>query len=203
MSSEDRTPEERRLEAISGLRAFADWLEEHEDAIAYTDPALGLRLLEFPRERDRLEERMRTLGGPWDVEKRPGGTVIFWRYFGPSIRYGLHIQGSKIGTPRVVEETVTDVAPALVALAAESERSHPDAVPDCPTCHGRGYKLCGATPTHSAEKAWCHCTPIGAAHAERPLAAEEERSSSDAQHVVDSFDQVAHACGIAPQERAA
>lgn len=59
------------------------------------------------------------------------------------------------------QECDEGLAAASMVNAALAGEGHPDADPDCPSCHGSGFVLAGANAGSCAQRAWCHCTPIG------------------------------------------
>lgn len=105
-SSEQHTPEERRMEAISGLRALADFLEEHEDMRAH--PSTGsLTLVEYPGSEDALVARMAVLGGAWHVQHVSAHQAVrFVRRFGACAEYVLYIDARKVGNELDVTRTI-------------------------------------------------------------------------------------------------
>lgn len=81
-----------RQEAIDGLRAFADFLEQHPDSAL---PAAGdLYICDYQYSRDGLTKRARDLGGRWD--KREGDTYFnLIRRFGP-VEYSIYTNREQV-----------------------------------------------------------------------------------------------------------
>ncbi len=118
---EARSPEQRRAEAIAGLRAFADWLEQHPETEGSPLIGEGLRMVEFPVEPERLVERMRTLGAPWEIVQ-DSSQVRFRKSFGEFAGYELLISAERLGEERQVTRSVIEhVLPGHVIAEARGD----------------------------------------------------------------------------------
>jgi hypothetical protein len=134
--SATQSMQDERREAIDGMRAFADWLEEHPDAEVPASYEVGC--VHLVASAEELTSLARSLGGRW--EKRVDDDAFrLCRMIG-GFRYTLYASRGTVCTGRkvTVTKTVTERDPAVVeaALAAIPEVTREveveETVWDCP-----------------------------------------------------------------------